>query len=140
MRKAWSHLTYANVMSTLAVVLVIGGGAAYAANTIGSADIIDGSIVSAGRQERQVAGDDLAANAVRTAKVLDESLTGHDIEDNTIGGADVNETLLNPLTSRADQGRVADRPRHPGRHDRRRRRQRVTARSADRGADSRTSR
>ena len=27
------HLTYANVMATLAVVLVVGGGAAYAAKT-----------------------------------------------------------------------------------------------------------
>ena len=114
MRRIRSHLTYANVMVTLLAFVVLAGGAAYAANTIGSADIIDG----------QVKTPDLANNAVRTGKVLDESLTGHDIQDNTIGGADVNESLLDPLGQGADQGRVADRPRHPGQHHRRRRRQR----------------
>ena len=83
----------------LSLFLVLTGGIAYAANTIGSADIIDGSILSADVKNGQVTKDDLADNAVRTAKVLDESLTGHDIQDNTIGGADVNESLLNPLTS-----------------------------------------
>jgi hypothetical protein len=33
MRAVRARLSYANVMSTLAVVLAIGGGAAYAANT-----------------------------------------------------------------------------------------------------------
>ena len=89
MRRIRSHLTYANVMVTLLAFVVLAGGAAYAANTIGSADIIDG----------QVKTPDLANNAVRTGKVLDESLTGHDIQDNTIGGADVNESLLDPLTN-----------------------------------------
>ena len=55
-------------MSTLAVVLVIGGGAAYAAATIGSAEIIDGSILSQDVKNGGVANDDLAANAVRGPK------------------------------------------------------------------------
>ena len=89
MRRIRSHLTYANVMVTLLAFVVLAGGAAYAANTIGSADILDG----------QVKTPDLANNAVKTGKVLDESLTGHDVQDNTIGGADVNESLLDPLTN-----------------------------------------
>jgi hypothetical protein len=97
MPKVRNHLTYANVMATLAVFLVIGGGAAYAANTIGSSDIIDDSILSRDVKNGQVGALDLAGNAVRTAKVLDESLTGHDIQDDTIGGADVNESLLDPV-------------------------------------------
>ena len=36
-----SLLTYSNVVSTLALVLALGGGTAYAAARIGSADIID---------------------------------------------------------------------------------------------------
>ena len=82
----------------LSLFLVLTGGIAYAANTIGSADIIDGSILSADVKNGQVTKDDLADNAVRTGKVLDESLTGHDIQNSTIGGADVNETLLDPMT------------------------------------------
>ena len=41
-----SRLTYANVMSTIAVFAALGTGGAYAADTIGSADIIDDSILS----------------------------------------------------------------------------------------------
>jgi hypothetical protein len=88
-----------DVLATLAFFGVLTGGVAYAANTIGSADIIDGSILTQDIKNGQVTKDDLAADAVRTGKVLDESLTGHDIQDDTIGGADVNETLLDPLTA-----------------------------------------
>ena len=88
-----------DVLATLAFFGVVTGGVAYAANTIGSSDIIDESILSRDIKNGQVGTGDLAANAVRTGKVLDESLTGHDIKDDTIGGADVNEALLDPLTS-----------------------------------------
>ena len=72
MRRLRPHITYANVISTLCLILVLGGGAAYAANTIGSDDVIDNSLLSA----------DLANNkAVRSGDVKAESLTGADIED-----------------------------------------------------------
>ena len=64
-----NRLTYANVMSTLAVVLVVAGGTAYAANTIGSSDVIDNSLQSV----------DLKNNDVRGADVRTDSLTGADI-------------------------------------------------------------
>jgi hypothetical protein len=86
-----------DVLAALAFFGVLTGGAAYAANTIGSSDIIDESILSRDVKNGQVGTPDLATDAVRTAKVLDESLTGHDIQDNTIGGADVNESLLDPV-------------------------------------------
>lgn len=38
------RLSYANVASTIALVAALGTGGAYAANTIGSDDIIDESI------------------------------------------------------------------------------------------------
>jgi hypothetical protein len=69
MRRLRSHLTYANVMATLAVVLVIGGGAAYAANTIYSTDIVDGEVRKA----------DIHSAAVTSGKIADENLTGADI-------------------------------------------------------------
>jgi hypothetical protein len=65
------HLTYANVMATIAVVGVLGGGAAYAANTIRSSDIVDGEVKAA----------DLANNSVRSEKIA----------NNQIRSADVNE-------------------------------------------------
>ena len=79
------HLTYANVTATLALVIALGGGAAYAANTIGSSDIIDESIQSV----------DLKNGQVRTADVVNDGLTGADIKDNS--GVD---TCPSPATLR----------------------------------------
>lgn len=63
------HLTYANVMATVAIVLAVGGGAAYAANTVFSSDIVDGEVRSV----------DLANNSVRTAKIADGQVTAGDL-------------------------------------------------------------
>ena len=71
MRNLSRHLTYANVMSTLAVVLVIGGGVAYAANTVFSSDIVNGEV-------RRV---DIGTNQVRSINVASQALTGADSKD-----------------------------------------------------------
>jgi hypothetical protein len=84
MRRPDSPLTYANVMSTLAVLLVIGGGGAYAANTVFSSDIVDG----------EVRNRDLDANSVQTGKVANNNLTGIDIADGSLTGSDVDESTL----------------------------------------------
>ncbi len=93
------HLTYANVIATIALVIALGGGVAVAANTIRSTDIVDG----------QVKTPDLGTDAVRSVKIADESLTAADlgydsvgydeiqanavqspqIADNSVGGSDV---------------------------------------------------
>jgi hypothetical protein len=93
----------------IALVIAIGGGTAYAANTIGSSDIIDesilsqdvknGEIASADLKDSGVQGGDVRASTLNRSDVADESLTGHDIQDETIGGADVNESLLDPMTA-----------------------------------------
>ena len=58
-------------MGALALFLVIAGGTAYAADTIGSSDVIDNSLASV----------DLKNNQVRSADVQSEGLTGADIAD-----------------------------------------------------------
>ena len=59
-------------MGALALFLVLSGGVAYAADTIGSADVINNSLLS----------EDLANNkAVKSADVINESLTGSDVAD-----------------------------------------------------------
>lgn len=73
------HLTYANLMSTLAVFLVVGGGAAYAANTVFSTDIVDG----------QVKTQDLAADAVTSPKILDGGVKVTDINDGAVTNAKI---------------------------------------------------
>lgn len=73
-RPLLTRLTYANVMSTLAFTLVIGGGTAYAANTVFSTDIVDGEVKTA----------DLAANSVTGAKVTSNQIYSTDVRDDTL--------------------------------------------------------
>ena len=62
MRRIRSHLSYANVMSTIAVFIVLGGGA-YAATKIGSSDIARNAIRSKHVKDNQIRVQDLAAEA-----------------------------------------------------------------------------
>ena len=79
--KLRSRLTYANVMSSLAVFLVVSGGLAIAAqpNSVISGDIVDG----------EVKNPDLAPNSVGTGKVIDNSLSGADIAAGAIGSSEI---------------------------------------------------
>jgi hypothetical protein len=84
-----AHLTYANVMATIAVFIAL-GGVAYAANTIDSADVIDNSLRSVDLKDDQ---------AVKSADVRDDTLAGGglggaDIAPDALGGADINEADL----------------------------------------------
>ena len=113
-RRIRSHLTYANVMSTLAALFALSGGVAYAANTIASSDIIDGEVKTADLAanavsspkiaDGQVTEADIGQGAVNTAelkndavtaqKVLNETLVGNDVAANTLKGADIDEATL----------------------------------------------
>jgi hypothetical protein len=67
--KLRSHMTYANVMATIAVFVALATGGAYAANTIRSTDIVDGEVKT----------PDLAAGAVTSPKVANGSLLLQDL-------------------------------------------------------------
>ena len=58
-RRIRSHLTFANIAAGLALVIALGTGTAYAANTVFSADIVDGEVKT----------PDIASNAVGTGKI-----------------------------------------------------------------------
>jgi hypothetical protein len=82
------HLTYANVISTLCLFLVIAGGAAYAADTIFSGDIVDDEVFSADVRDDTLAGGglgavDLRAGSVSTSEVANGSLRSADVRDDT---------------------------------------------------------
>lgn len=76
-RRLRERFTYANVMSTLAVFLLLASGTAYASHLIvRSTDVVDGSLIS----------KDLKNGfAVKGADVTNDSLTGDDIEEGTLG-------------------------------------------------------
>jgi hypothetical protein len=113
LRKVLLHVR-AQWMGALALFLVIAGGTAYAANTIGSSDIIDGEVKtadlatnavnSAKIADGQVTAADIGQGAVATAelkndavitgKVANATLVGADVADNSLKGADIDESTL----------------------------------------------
>jgi len=69
------HLTYANVMSTIAVFLVLGGATALAASKIGS-DQIKAGAVTTGK---------IAKEAVKNGKIANDAVTGKKVKESTLG-------------------------------------------------------
>lgn len=74
MQQLRKRLTYANVMSSLAVFLVLGGGAAYAAKKIGSNELRGGSVTTAKIKRNAVTASKLKVAAVTTAKIAKEAV------------------------------------------------------------------
>lgn len=66
-----SRLSYANVASTLALLLALGGAGAYAAAKIGSSDIKD--------------------NAVRSRHIKNGEVTGKDVKESSLKGVDASK-------------------------------------------------
>src|SRR5262245_53725783 len=80
MRRIRAKLTYANVMATLAVFLVLSGGTAVALhghNTVQSDDLGPGA---------QVKAADVADNAVNGGNIANNSVTGDDVKESTLNG------------------------------------------------------
>ena len=83
------RLTYANVMSSIAVFLALATGGAYAANTIRSEDIVDGEVKAADIANGTVGNLDLAPNAVGTGKVIDNNLAAADLAPAAVGSSEL---------------------------------------------------
>jgi hypothetical protein len=79
------RLTYANVMSSLAVFLILGGATAFAAKKIGSSGLKANAVTTAKIKREAVTTKKIKKNAVVGAKVKDGSLTGADINLSTLG-------------------------------------------------------
>ncbi len=96
------HFTYPNVMSTLAVFLVLAGGTALAAalpnDSVKSKTVKDNSLKSKDlKNDKAVTGDD----------VVDESLTGDDVADNSLTGTNIAEPTLGQVPDAAQlQGKA----------------------------------
>ena len=66
-------------MGALALFLVIAGGTAYAANTVGSSDVINESLLSQDIKNGEVKTAELANNAVRTGNIAYGQVTKADL-------------------------------------------------------------
>jgi hypothetical protein len=80
-------LTFANVCAFLALVIALGTGTAYAANTVFSRDIVNGEVKTVDIAGSAVTKAKIGAGAVNGAKVLDGSLTTADLAGASIEGS-----------------------------------------------------
>jgi hypothetical protein len=83
------RLTYANVVSTICLFVVL-GGSAYAAITlppksVGTKQLKNKAVKRVKIAEKAVTGPKLAPNAVNGAKVANDKLTGLDVDESTLG-------------------------------------------------------
>ncbi|HXS35026.1 MAG TPA: hypothetical protein VN758_14805 [Solirubrobacterales bacterium] len=69
------RLTYANVMSSIAVFLILGGATAFAAKKIGSNEIKGNSITTAKIKKNAVTASKIKKNSIRTAKISKGAVT-----------------------------------------------------------------
>ena len=94
-----TRLTFANVCSFLALMIAIGTGGAYAANTVFSTDIVDGEVKAADLDNNsvrstkigngQVLNQDLGADAIEGSKVFDASLGSADLGFDAVGSGEI---------------------------------------------------
>jgi hypothetical protein len=85
------RLTYANVMSSLAVFLVLGGATAFAAKTVlpkksvGTPQLKANAVTTAKIKRNAVTAKKIKKNAITTAKIKNEAVTGAKVNESTLG-------------------------------------------------------
>ena len=102
-----TRVNSAHVIATIALFAAVGTGGAYAANTIGGADVVDESLTDADIKngslgaaiaDGSIGAFKLAGNAVwggQGGTLLDNSVSGYDVADDNLTDADVKDGSLN---------------------------------------------
>lgn len=85
MKKLRSRLTYANVVSTVALFLALGGGVAFAAGKIQSGDIANGAVKTSKLHQRAVSSGKLALGAVRSNQIANGAVSSAQLADGAVG-------------------------------------------------------
>lgn len=85
MNKIRKRLTYSNVMSSLAVFLVLGGASAYAAKKIGSNGLKSNSVTTAKIKKNAVTSTKIKNNAITTGKIKNDAVTGAKVLESSLG-------------------------------------------------------
>jgi hypothetical protein len=103
-RRMRERLSYANVMSTIAVFGVLAGGSAYAAATIGADDIKRNAVRSKHIRVNAVSPAKLAPGAVSTAKLADEAVIGTKLADGAVDGSKLATGIPRDIELVSNQG------------------------------------
>ncbi len=112
MKQIRTRLTYANVMSSLAVFLVLGGATAFAAvqkiganeikaNSIKTGKIVKEAVTSGKLKKSAVTESRIADGAVTTSKLADNAVTTAKIANDAVTGDKVKESSLSEVPSAA---------------------------------------
>lgn len=104
MRTIRRKLTYANVMSTIAVFLLLGGATALAAtklakNSVGSNQIKKNAITTAKIKNNAVTEAKINSNAISGAKIANAAVTGVKVANGSLTGANINLSTLGTVPS-----------------------------------------
>ncbi len=107
MNQIRKRLTYANVMSSIAVFLMLGGATAFAATKIGANEIKANSIKTGKIVKEAVTAGKIKSGAVTTGKIAnlgvtseklaDNAVTTTKIADKAVTGAKINASTLGPV-------------------------------------------
>jgi hypothetical protein len=90
------RITYANVVSTLALFLVLGGGAAFAATKLTTSDIKKGAIKTKLLAKNAVSSAKIASNAVKTRNIAPSAVGGKQLAADSVDGSKVLNGSLTP--------------------------------------------
>src|SRR4051812_6391237 len=93
-----------DVMAAIGCFGALAGGTAWAANTIGSSDIVDESILSQDIKNLEVKSSALGADSVRSGKIANGQVHGADVDESTLDLRDFFFAASNTGSCTADQG------------------------------------
>ena len=107
MKQIRRHFTYANVMSSIAVFMILGGATAFAATKIGANEIKANSIKTGKIVKEAVTTSKIKKKAVTEAKIADGAVTTAKIANDAVTGEKVNESTLGEVPSAKTVGGVS---------------------------------
>lgn len=116
MKRFLPRLTYANVVSTLCLFLLVGGASAFAAtklvkNSVGATQIKKNAVVTAKIKNAAVTNSKIANNAVTSAKIADAAVTNSKLADAAVTSSKLanNAVTSSKLSDKAvTTGKITD--------------------------------
>jgi hypothetical protein len=103
LRKLRPHLTYANVTGTLALVIAVGGGTAWAADKIRTRDIAYHAVTASKLNYNAVTASKVKNGSLSGKELLDDSVTTNDVRNGTLRAEDFGAEQL-PKGEKGDKG------------------------------------
>ncbi len=100
MKQIRKRLTYANVMSSVAVFLILGGGAAFAAKKIGRNQLRGGSVTTTKIKRNAVTTSKIKSSAITTAKIAKGAVTNGKIAAGSVDATKLAAGFVSPAAEK----------------------------------------